>query len=133
MIDGVSVDSSQATFMDVAREIFNDGQFNWGRVVMLFYFAYKMAKKVNSYLWLLTFCKVGCFWVKENSSDQVIFSWKTFWDIGKRMALGVRIYSPGIDATWELFSLVNLFCERTTVLVFAVLERGQLAYILHQG
>lgn len=50
MIDGVSVDSSQATFMDVAREIFNDGQFNWGRVVMLFYFAYKMAKKVNSYL-----------------------------------------------------------------------------------
>lgn len=46
MIDGVSVDSSQATFIDVAREIFNDGQFNWGRIVMLFYFAYKMAKKV---------------------------------------------------------------------------------------
>lgn len=47
MIDGVSVDSSQETFTQVAREIFNDGQFNWGRVVMLFYFAYKMVKKVR--------------------------------------------------------------------------------------
>jgi len=48
MIDGVSIESPQSTFQSVAREIFDDGQFNWGRVVMLFYFAYKMAKKVQT-------------------------------------------------------------------------------------
>ncbi|KAF6018430.1 BAX [Bugula neritina] len=48
MIDGVSIESPQSTFQSVAREIFDDGQFNWGRVVMLFYFAYKMAKKAIS-------------------------------------------------------------------------------------
>ncbi|XP_067934291.1 apoptosis regulator BAX-like isoform X2 [Watersipora subatra] len=48
MIDGVSADSSEVTFLDVAKEIFKDGQYNWGRVVMLFYFAYKMAKKALS-------------------------------------------------------------------------------------
>lgn len=47
MIDGLSPESPQGTFLDVAREIFADGNFNWGRVVMLFYFAYKMAKKVG--------------------------------------------------------------------------------------
>lgn len=46
MIDGLSPDAPQNTFLEVAREIFADGNFNWGRVVMLFYFAYKMAKQV---------------------------------------------------------------------------------------
>lgn len=52
MIDGLSPESHQGTFLDVAREIFADGHFNWGRVVMLFYFAYKMAKKVSRCLFI---------------------------------------------------------------------------------
>lgn len=47
MIDGVSAEAPSETFMAVARAIFDDGQFNWGRVVMLFYLAYKLAKKVG--------------------------------------------------------------------------------------
>ncbi len=47
MIGQISPDSPKQTFLSVAREIFADGNFNWGRVVALFYFAYKMAIKVG--------------------------------------------------------------------------------------
>lgn len=33
--------------MRVAREIFSDGKFNWGRVVALFYFACRLVIKVS--------------------------------------------------------------------------------------
>jgi len=45
MIGRISPDSPKQTFLDVAKEIFADGNFNWGRVVALFYFAFKMAVK----------------------------------------------------------------------------------------
>ena len=37
---------SYETFASVGRYIFNDGVYNWGRVVSLFYLAYKMIVKV---------------------------------------------------------------------------------------
>lgn len=43
----VTPDSPKDTFFNVATEIFRDGIFNWGRVVALFYFAYKMIIKVG--------------------------------------------------------------------------------------
>ena len=48
LISQIPPDAPQQTFMNVAREIFSDGVFNWGRVVALFYFAFKMAMKVSS-------------------------------------------------------------------------------------
>ncbi|RVE69746.1 hypothetical protein OJAV_G00080950 [Oryzias javanicus] len=45
MIDDSSLIPSKDVFMRVAVEIFNDGKFNWGRVVALFYFACRLVLK----------------------------------------------------------------------------------------
>lgn len=42
MIQKLSIKNPEETFSQVAHEIFIDGIYNWGRVVTLFYFAYKM-------------------------------------------------------------------------------------------
>ncbi|XP_030053845.1 apoptosis regulator BAX [Microcaecilia unicolor] len=45
MIAQVSTDSPKEVFFRVAMEMFSDGNFNWGRVVALFYFACKLVLK----------------------------------------------------------------------------------------
>lgn len=50
MIQKLSIKNPEETFSQVAHEIFNDGIYNWGRVVTLFYFAYKMIIRVNTIL-----------------------------------------------------------------------------------
>ena len=47
MVNQVSVNSPYETFSDVAKELFSDGIYNWGRIVTLFYFTYKLILKVN--------------------------------------------------------------------------------------
>ncbi|BFZ16274.1 hypothetical protein BsWGS_19313 [Bradybaena similaris] len=42
LVSRVPADAEQQTLMNVAGSIFQDGVFNWGRVVALFYFAYKI-------------------------------------------------------------------------------------------
>ncbi|KAI0983844.1 hypothetical protein GJ496_006739 [Pomphorhynchus laevis] len=42
LITRVPINSPYDTFKAVAAEIFADGTFNWGRIVTLFYFAYKL-------------------------------------------------------------------------------------------
>ena len=46
-ISAVPPDASSDVFLNVASSIFDDGVFNWGRVVALFYYAYKVAIKVS--------------------------------------------------------------------------------------
>lgn len=48
----VVVRSPREIFMKVCKQIFADNQFNWGRVVAIFYFAYKLITKVFTLLWL---------------------------------------------------------------------------------
>ncbi|KAB1274352.1 Apoptosis regulator BAX [Camelus dromedarius] len=48
MIAAVDTDSPREVFFRVAAEMFSDGNFNWGRVVALFYFASKLVLKVGS-------------------------------------------------------------------------------------
>ncbi|XP_036281587.1 apoptosis regulator BAX isoform X1 [Pipistrellus kuhlii] len=45
MIAAVDTDSPREVFFRVAAEMFSDGNFNWGRVVALFYFASKLVLK----------------------------------------------------------------------------------------
>ncbi|XP_010639059.1 apoptosis regulator BAX isoform X1 [Fukomys damarensis] len=45
MIAAVDTDSPREVFFRVAAEMFADGNFNWGRVVALFYFASKLVLK----------------------------------------------------------------------------------------
>uniref|UniRef100_A0A7N4PU30 BCL2 associated X, apoptosis regulator n=1 Tax=Sarcophilus harrisii TaxID=9305 RepID=A0A7N4PU30_SARHA len=47
MIAAVETDSPREVFFRVAAEMFSDGNFNWGRVVALFYFASKLVLKVG--------------------------------------------------------------------------------------
>jgi hypothetical protein len=46
MVDQVPSGSPYETFSDVAKELFCDGIYNWGRIVTLFYFTYKLIMKV---------------------------------------------------------------------------------------
>lgn len=48
MIADVDTNSPREVFFRVAAEMFADGNFNWGRVVALFYFASKLVLKVGS-------------------------------------------------------------------------------------
>ncbi|CAF1094353.1 unnamed protein product [Adineta steineri] len=45
MVDQVPDDSPYETFSNVAKELFCDGIYNWGRIVTLFYFTYKLIMK----------------------------------------------------------------------------------------
>ncbi|XP_064842183.1 apoptosis regulator BAX-like isoform X1 [Oncorhynchus masou masou] len=45
MLNDTALQPSHDVFMRVAREIFSDGKFNWGRVVALFYFASRLVIK----------------------------------------------------------------------------------------
>eukprot|EP00112_Aurelia_sp_Birch-Aquarium-sp1_P015635 Seg3488.1 transcript_id=Seg3488.1/GoldUCD/mRNA.D3Y31 product="Apoptosis regulator BAX" protein_id=Seg3488.1/GoldUCD/D3Y31 len=48
LLDNVTItkDTAFETFASIAAQIFSDGVINWGRVVALFYFGYKMVIKV---------------------------------------------------------------------------------------
>jgi len=45
MVDQVPINSPYETFSAVAKELFCDGIYNWGRIVILFYFTYKLILK----------------------------------------------------------------------------------------
>lgn len=45
----MDTNSPREVFFRVAADMFADGNFNWGRVVALFYFASKLVLKVGSY------------------------------------------------------------------------------------
>lgn len=45
LISKVPPESGRAIILNVAKQIFSDGVFNWGRVAALFYFAYEVCRK----------------------------------------------------------------------------------------
>ncbi|XP_078140796.1 apoptosis regulator BAX-like [Centroberyx gerrardi] len=45
MINNSSLNPTKEVFMRVATEIFSDGKFSWGRMVVLFYFAGRLGNK----------------------------------------------------------------------------------------
>ena len=71
----VTKDSAFGTFASVAGQIFSDGVINWGRVVTLLYFAYKLVVRVlfdgqllmKIIKWVLQFISEKLVWwiVKE--------------------------------------------------------------------
>ncbi|KAI4878869.1 hypothetical protein NFI96_012498 [Prochilodus magdalenae] len=70
-------------FLKVAREIFSDGRFNWGRVVALFYFACELVKQVleipdlikTIINWTVTFMRETVFnWIREQGGWEAICS-----------------------------------------------------------
>ncbi|XP_053308138.1 apoptosis regulator BAX [Spea bombifrons] len=61
MIDQVKINSPKEVFFKVAMEMFADGNFNWGRVVALFYFACKLVLKA--------------LWTKVPNMIQTLITW----------------------------------------------------------
>ncbi|XP_046863881.1 apoptosis regulator BAX-like isoform X2 [Xenia sp. Carnegie-2017] len=57
------------TFADVAKLIFSDGVYNWGRVVTLLYFGFKLASSVASQLPLL---KLVVDWVVRFVKEKLV-------------------------------------------------------------
>ena len=53
MIDSVPDESPIEAIIAVAQVIFGDGDVNWGRIIGVFYFAYKMCVKVCHWMSLL--------------------------------------------------------------------------------
>ncbi|KAM8824565.1 apoptosis regulator BAX-like isoform 1-T1 [Synchiropus picturatus] len=45
LVNESNIIPNKETFMKVALEIFSDGRFNWGRVVTLFYFTFRLVVK----------------------------------------------------------------------------------------
>ena len=64
----VSRDTAFDTFLQVGAQIFNDGKVNWGRIVTLFYFGYKLALQVINQIPLI---KMIIGWVCEFIKDRL--------------------------------------------------------------
>ena len=64
----VTPNTAYKTFASVASQIFSDGSVNWGRIVMLFYFAYKLALQVLNQLPLI---EIIISWVKQFVADRL--------------------------------------------------------------
>ncbi|CAH1785491.1 unnamed protein product [Owenia fusiformis] len=72
LIAAVPPECPEETFMKVAKEIFKDGVFNWGRVVALFYFTFKMAvKAVRNSLNRIPLIRTIMEWVVHFIRDHV--------------------------------------------------------------
>lgn len=65
----VTKDTAFTTFLQVAKSIFEDGVVNWGRIVTLFYFGYKLAVKVILEVPLI---KMIIEWVCKYIKDQLV-------------------------------------------------------------
>ncbi|XP_065650698.1 apoptosis regulator BAX-like [Hydra vulgaris] len=64
----VTRETAYKTFFDVASHVFADGTINWGRVVTLFYFAYKLAIQVVNQLPLV---EIVIGWVQKFVTDRL--------------------------------------------------------------
>nr|XP_033817750.1 apoptosis regulator BAX isoform X2 [Geotrypetes seraphini] len=86
MIAQVSTDSPREVFFRVAMEMFSDGNFNWGRVVALFYFACKLALKalcakipelIRTFInWTMDYLREHLLhWIQEQGGWQALLSY----------------------------------------------------------
>lgn len=71
LIDEIHVtkDTAFETFLSVAMQIFQDGKVNWGRVVTLFYFGYKLAIQVLTQVPLI---KMIIEWVVKFIKEKLV-------------------------------------------------------------
>ncbi|XP_039271613.2 uncharacterized protein LOC120346045 [Styela clava] len=101
LIDMVPIKSPKEIFMKVCRQMFDDGQFNWGRVVALFYFAYRLITKavataVDSIPWVKEifkwaidfFCQYVAWWIIQRGGWAMIREW---WGPSTRTMSGLGV------------------------------------------
>ncbi|XP_072172253.1 apoptosis regulator BAX-like [Diadema setosum] len=104
MIDSVPNDSPIEAIMAVAHVIFSDGEISWGRIVGLFYFAYRMCARAIDSMLRNNFPE----WINRLIKEVVKFLVVKFahWIINRGGWLAIREYfgSP----TWIWGSLLAL-------------------------
>ncbi|XP_070558175.1 apoptosis regulator BAX-like [Ptychodera flava] len=104
MIDRVPTNSSVDSVIAVARVIFDDGIINWGRIVALFYFAYRMAARAVDNV----MAEYLPDWVRRLIKEIVKFLVEVFaaWIIS-RGGWGAIIEYLG-SPTWQFYGLCAL-------------------------
>jgi len=62
LIGRICPSEPQQSFLRVAHELFSDGICNWGRVVALFYFGFKLAVRVCEWIILINRVNIKKLW-----------------------------------------------------------------------
>lgn len=101
LIDMVPIQSPKEIFIKVCKQMFADGNFNWGRVVALFYFAYRLIAKavqtaVDSIPWIKEifkwaidfFCQYVAWWIIQRGGWMMI---REYWGPTARTLSGLAV------------------------------------------
>ncbi|RDD39254.1 Apoptosis regulator BAX [Trichoplax sp. H2] len=111
----VTSSTAYSTFRRVAMRIFQDGQFNWGRIITLFFFGYRLTIRVLSespivemiISWIARFIYEICsFWIAESGGWDAITQyiqqadWKNKYTLGL-IAVGVLVTA---FVTWQRYN-----------------------------
>ncbi|XP_036390829.1 apoptosis regulator BAX [Megalops cyprinoides] len=111
LIDNVEFDSAQDLFFTVAKQIFSDG-INWGRVVALFHFAYKLIYKALTQNhrdiirriigWVLQFIRENVsYWIRQQGGWEGVVKSVLRWQSVTIFAAGVL---TGALLYWKMAS-----------------------------
>ncbi|XP_071505136.1 apoptosis regulator BAX-like [Diadema antillarum] len=100
MIDSVPSDSPIEAIMAVAHVIFSDGEISWGRIVGLFYFAYRMCARAIDSMLRNNFPE----WINRLIKEVVKFLVVKFahWIINRGGWLAIREYFGSPTWIWGL-------------------------------
>lgn len=112
----VTKDTAFETFLSVAMQIFQDGVVNWGRIVTLFYFGYKLAIQVLTQVPLI---KMIIEWVVKFIKEKLV-KWIT--EQGGWVRLFVFIIDLNVFTKYD-YSYIN-----TTLNVYNYLSTLGLFY-----
>lgn len=108
LIDMVVVRSPRDIFMKVCKQIFEDNQFNWGRVAAVFYFAYKLITKAVS-----STVEKGIPWIKEiiSWSMDFIYQYVIWWVVQRGGWIMIKEYfgtSIGMMCTLSVAAFLTI-------------------------
>lgn len=111
MVDQVPINSPYETFSDVAKELFSDGIYNWGRIVILFYFTYKLILKVRERSFFFILC--SCFYsiishYKINHHQFYMYLLNGLYDLLKKLLLH-GLYKKVDGYVFNVFILFIVF------------------------
>ena len=99
----VTKDTAFDTFLQVGVQIFNDGVVNWGRIVTLFYFGYKLAVQVINEIPLI---KMIIQWVCQFIKDRLA---KWIFEQGGWVSVVCGLIFSKIIGFWPCLFVINIF------------------------
>lgn len=103
LIDRIPPNAPKQSFLNVAREIFRDGVYNWGRITALFYLAYKMAlKALNQIPLIRTIVELIVNFIQDHLAQWIIDrgGWEAIQEyLGSTTAQCISVMVAGVLAS----------------------------------